>query len=69
MANLDIFEKEGLVARAEAAGARLLSRLRQLESMDGVGHVRGLGLMAAVEVVADKATKQLTRPSSASPPS
>ena len=28
-----------------------------LESLDGVGHVRGLGLMAAVEVVADKATK------------
>jgi putrescine---pyruvate transaminase len=24
-----------------------------------VGHVRGLGMMAAVEVVADKATKQL----------
>ena len=30
--------------------------------MDGVGHVRGLGLMAAVEVVADKATKQLHAP-------
>ena len=29
-----------------------------LESLDGVGHVRGLGMMAAVEVVADKATKQ-----------
>ena len=27
--------------------------------MDGVGHVRGLGLMAAVEVVADKTTKAL----------
>ncbi len=59
LANLDLFEREGLVARAEASGARLLARLRQLESMDGVGHVRGLGLMAAVEVVADKTTKQL----------
>ncbi len=27
--------------------------------MEGVGNVRGLGLMAAVEVVEDKATKQL----------
>jgi adenosylmethionine-8-amino-7-oxononanoate aminotransferase len=27
--------------------------------MEGVGHVRGQGLMAAVEVVADKTTKQL----------
>ena len=26
--------------------------------MDGIGNVRGLGLMAAVEVVADKTTKQ-----------
>ena len=30
-----------------------------LESLDGVGNVRGLGMMAAVEVVADRATKQL----------
>ena len=62
LANLDIFEKEGLVARAASSGERLLSRLRTLEAEDGVGHVRGLGLMAAVEVVADKATKQLHAP-------
>ena len=35
------------------------SSSRALESLDGVGNVRGLGMMAAVEVVADKATKQL----------
>ena len=62
LANLDLFEREGLVARAAASGDRLLARLRQLESMDGVGHVRGLGLMAAVEVVADTSTKQLHAP-------
>jgi adenosylmethionine-8-amino-7-oxononanoate aminotransferase len=28
-----------------------------------VGHVRGLGMMAAVEVVADKSTRQLHAPS------
>ena len=60
--NLDILESERLVERAAAAGARLLEKLRGLESLDGVGHVRGLGLMAAVEVVADKATKQLFPP-------
>jgi putrescine aminotransferase len=59
LANLDLFEKEGLVARAKSGGERLLARLKTLESMDGVGNVRGLGLMAAVEVVADKGTKQL----------
>jgi putrescine---pyruvate transaminase len=57
--NLDILESEHLVERAAVAGARLLEKLRGLESLDGVGNVRGLGMMAAVEVVADKATRQL----------
>jgi adenosylmethionine-8-amino-7-oxononanoate aminotransferase len=58
LANIDILEREKLVERAAAAGERLLRGLRTLKSMDGVGHVRGLGLMAAVEIVADKTTKQ-----------
>jgi adenosylmethionine-8-amino-7-oxononanoate aminotransferase len=62
LANLDVFEREGLVARAAVAGERLLARLRGLEALDHVGHVRGLGLMAAVEVVADRATKALHAP-------
>jgi putrescine aminotransferase len=62
LANLDIIEDEGLVDRAKTGGERLLARLRQLEALDCVGHVRGLGLMAAVEVVADKAAKQLHAP-------
>jgi adenosylmethionine-8-amino-7-oxononanoate aminotransferase len=57
--NIRILEDEQLVARAGTAGQRLLERLRTLESLDNVGHVRGRGLMAAVEIVADKATKQL----------
>jgi len=65
LANIDIIEKERLVERGAAAGARLLEKLRGLESMDGVGNVRGLGLMAAVEVVADKPTKQLFPPAAA----
>ena len=58
LANIDIIEREQLVARAEAAGARLLNGLQTLESLDGVGNVRGLGLIAAVEIVADKRTKE-----------
>ena len=57
--NIDILEREHLVERAAKSGARLLEQLRTLESLDGVGNVRGLGMMAAVEVVADKTTKQL----------
>ena len=60
--NLDIIEGEHLVERAAERGRRLLQKLRGLEAMDGVGHVRGLGLMAAVEVVADKTTKELFPP-------
>jgi putrescine aminotransferase len=58
LANIDILERERLAERAAAAGDRLLRGLRTLEPVDGVGNVRGLGLMAAVEVVRDKATKQ-----------
>jgi putrescine aminotransferase len=59
LANIDIIEGEGLVGRSAAAGAHLLERLRALEVLEHVGHVRGQGLIAAVEVVADKATKSL----------
>jgi putrescine aminotransferase len=58
LANIDILEREQLVERAREAGDRLLRGLRALETVDGIGNVRGLGLMAAVEVVRDKATKQ-----------
>jgi putrescine aminotransferase len=60
--NLDIIEREHLVERAAEGGARLLEKLQALESLDGVGHVRGQGLMAAVEVVADTKTKELFSP-------
>ena len=60
--NIAIIEREGLVARAATSGARLLERLKALENDANVGHVRGLGLIAAVEVVADKSTKQLFPP-------
>jgi adenosylmethionine-8-amino-7-oxononanoate aminotransferase len=60
--NIQIIEDEGLIERVAQAGQRLLDKLRPLGALDGVGDVRGLGLLAAVEVVADKATKQLHPP-------
>jgi adenosylmethionine-8-amino-7-oxononanoate aminotransferase len=60
--NIQIIEDERLVERAAEAGARFQARLRELESLDGVGNVRGLGLIAGVEVVADKDSKQLFPP-------
>jgi adenosylmethionine-8-amino-7-oxononanoate aminotransferase len=58
LANIDILERERLTERAAAAGDRLLRGLRGLEAMDGIGNVRGQGLMAAVEIVSDKTTRQ-----------
>jgi putrescine aminotransferase len=60
--NIDIIEKEGLVKRAEEMGARLLTGLRTLDEFAAVGDVRGLGLMAAVELVGDRSTKAPTDP-------
>ncbi len=52
--NLQIIEEEGLVERAAAIGEQLLRGLRTLGSLSHVGDVRGLGLIAGVELVADK---------------
>jgi putrescine---pyruvate transaminase len=55
--NLQIFEDEQLVARAESLGRRLNEGLRRLLEMPHVGEVRGTGLLGAVEVVADRRTR------------
>ena len=57
--NLQILEDEHLVERAAEKGAYLLKRLQDLRSHEIVGDVRGLGLVAAIELVRDRATKQL----------
>ena len=55
--NLQILREERLIERAATLGAHLAARLEPLARMDHVGHVRAQGLIAAVEVVADKTTK------------
>jgi putrescine aminotransferase len=55
--NLRIIEEEGLVERAREMGGKLLARLRELEAHEIVGNVRGLGLMAGIELVRDRQTK------------
>ncbi len=57
LANIAIIENEGLVARADEVGAHLNRSLQELEELSVVGNVRGKGMMAAVELVADKASK------------
>jgi putrescine---pyruvate transaminase len=58
-ANLDIVAFEDLPARAAKVGAYFNERLKELLSYQHVGDVRGMGLMAAVEFVTDKQTKDM----------
>jgi 4-aminobutyrate aminotransferase len=52
LATLDVIEEEGLIANAEARGAQLLAGLCELaDRHEIVGDARGLGLMAALELV------------------
>lgn len=53
-AAIRIYEEDNVFANAQQSGERLLARLRAFESHPLVGNVRGIGLMAAVELVADK---------------
>lgn len=55
---IEIYERDGIYARAAATGDYLQSRLQELASHPLVGEVRGIGMIAALELVADKQTKQ-----------
>jgi 4-aminobutyrate aminotransferase-like enzyme len=55
---LEIVERDSLVARSREMGVNLHAGLNRLMSRYGcIGDVRGRGLMAAVEIVADRTTK------------
>jgi 4-aminobutyrate aminotransferase-like enzyme len=55
---LDIVIRDNLVQRSREAGVRLHAGLNKLKSRYGcIGDVRGRGLMAGVELVADRKTK------------
>jgi len=58
LANLKIIEDQKLVENAAKMGAYLGDRLKGLYDHKSVGDVRSFGLMAAVEIVKDKETKE-----------
>lgn len=58
-ANLDIMLNEGMVERSAKMGTLLFERLQRLRSHAIVGDVRGgLGLLAALELVQDRDTRE-----------
>lgn len=57
LANLEIIEREGLLEAARDTGEYLLRRLRELEDIELVGEVRGIGMMFGIELVTDRGTR------------
>jgi adenosylmethionine-8-amino-7-oxononanoate aminotransferase len=58
LANIDILEDESLVDRVRESGRVLADALAPLRDLPSVGDVRIIGLMAAVELVSDKKTRE-----------
>ncbi len=59
LANIDIIEREGLVRRTrEETGPYLAQALQRLADHPLVGEVRSVGLLGAVEIVAEKGTNR-----------
>src|SRR5215510_14495624 len=56
--NIEILQREELPQKSARHGRYLLGKLEALRAHPTVGDVRGLGLMCAVELVKDKATKE-----------
>lgn len=57
--NIEIIEREGLLAHAANVGSYFEARMAPLAALPLVGNVRGKKLMLCVESVADKETKAL----------
>ena len=55
---LNVIHKEKLIENADRIGNYLLKRLKEMqESHEIIGDIRGLGLMAGIELVKDRETK------------
>ncbi len=62
LAVIDVFEREGLVERAQRLGAMAMERMRGWQQrFDLIGDVRGQGAMVAMELVTDRATREPAR--------
>ena len=58
LANLDIFEREGLNDHVKTSAPAFRSTLEKLHDLPIVGDVRGEGFFYGIELVKDKATKE-----------
>ncbi len=58
MANLDIFEREGILDHVRRESPNFRATLEKLYDLPIVGDVRGEGFFFGIELVKDKATKE-----------
>jgi adenosylmethionine-8-amino-7-oxononanoate aminotransferase len=58
LASLDIFRTDDVLARNGSLAAYLGSKARELEALPHVAEVRQHGMIVAVELVRDKATRE-----------
>ena len=58
VATLDYFDRHQLIDRCRQQGVIFHDKLQSLREFDVVGDVRGRGLLAGIEFVADRATKE-----------
>ena len=58
LASLDLFEEGRLVEHVARLAPRLAEGVRELAGLPLVGDVRGIGMVAALELVSDKETKE-----------
>jgi adenosylmethionine-8-amino-7-oxononanoate aminotransferase len=58
LANLDIFEREGILEHVQSTEGAFRSTLEKLSDLPIVGDVRGDGYFYGIELVKDKATKE-----------
>lgn len=59
---IEIYESDGLIARAAEHGRTILDSLRPLEELEIVGQVRGLGMWAAIDFTSDPHTRAVPNP-------
>jgi len=62
LASLEVFETDGVLERIAELEAMLVEHLTPLADMAHVGQVRQRGLMVGIELVADRATRQVFPP-------
>jgi adenosylmethionine-8-amino-7-oxononanoate aminotransferase len=67
LANIAVIEEEGLVEKAAENGKYMLDGLKTLTRHRSVGDVRGLGMIAAIELVADKENHTAIQPENSAP--